>query len=163
MPIYNLGFSEKLIGATEFVLDDDGNEFDKLQTVLYLSHLSCEITLKALLERAGIPIKDIIACSHDFDKMFQPFFVGVEINEEVGSNIFKWVKAGGIGCEQTKAGIYEPTVRTMLTNKRTSQYPSNLRYAGDHISAYPPQELIKAAKILLDDARKYWDKVRLVP
>jgi hypothetical protein len=163
MPIYNIGFSEKLIEAAQFVFDDDGDEFDKLQTVLYLSHLSCEITLKALLEKAGKPIKDIIACSHDFEKMFKPFFVEVEINKEVGNNIYRWVKAGGIGCEQTKEGIYEPTVRTMLTDKKTSQYPSNLRYAGDHISAYPPQELIKASKILLNDALKYWDNIRLVP
>jgi hypothetical protein len=161
--IYNLGFSEKLIEAAQLVFDDDGDEFDKLQTVLYLCHLSCEITLKALLEKAGKPIKDIIACAHDFDKIFQPFFVEVEINREVGNNIYRWIKSGGIGCEQTKDGIFEPTIRTMLTDKRTSQYPSHLRYAGDHISAYPPQELIKASKILLNDALKYYDNIRLAP
>jgi hypothetical protein len=163
VPVYNIGFSEKLIEAAQFVFDDDGDEFDKLQTVLYLCHLSCEITLKALLERAGKPIKDIIACSHDFEKIFHPFFAEVEINEEVGKNIYKWVKAGGIGCEQTKAGINEPTVRAMLTDTGASRYPSNLRYGGDYISSYPPQELIKAAKILLNDTRKYWNNIRLAP
>ncbi len=163
MAVFNLGFSEKLIEAAQFVFDDEGDEFDKLQTVLYLSYLSCEITLKALLEKAGKRIKDIRACSHDFDKIFHPFFVEVEINEEVGNNTYKWVKANGIGCDQTKEGIHEPTVITMLTDKRASQYPSQLRYAGDHINAYPPQELINAAKILLNDARKYWDHVRLAP
>lgn len=158
MPIYSIGFSEKLIDAAQFVLNDDGDEFDKLQTVLYLCHLSCEITLKALLERAGKPIKDIIACSHDFDKMFQPFYMEIQINK--GN---RWVKAGGIGTEQTKKGIYEPTVKTMLTNKKTSHYPSNIRYAGDVIYAYPPQELINASKILLNYARKYWDSIRLIP
>jgi hypothetical protein len=160
---YNLGFSEKLIEAAEFVHNDDGDEFDKLQTILYLCHLSCEITLKAILERAGIPIRDIIACSHDFEKMFQPFFTKVEIYKEVGNNVFRWVKAGGIGCEQTKKELYEPVVRSMLTDKQISQYPSNLRYAGDKISTYPPQELIKAARILLNDANKYWDNLRLAP
>jgi hypothetical protein len=163
MPIFNLGFSDKLIEAAQFIFDDDGDDFDKLQTVLYLSYLSCEITLKALLEKAGKPIKDIRACSHDFEKIFQPFFIEVEINEEVVNNIYKWIKASGIGCEQTKEGIYEPTVRTMLTDKKASQYPSNLRYAGDHISSYPPQELIKAARILHSYALKYWDKIRLAP
>ena len=163
MPVYNLGFSEKLIEAAEFVFNDEGDEFDKLQTVLYLCYLSCEITLKVILERAGIPLRDIISCSHDFEKMFNPFFSKVEIYEEVGNNVFRWVKAGGIGCEQTKEGLYEPVVRTMLTDKRISQYPSNLRYAGEHISAYPPQELIKAARILINDAHKYWDNIRLAP
>ena len=163
MPIYNLGFSKKLIEAAQFIIDDDGNEFDKLQTVLYLSHLSCEITLKALLEKAGKPIKDIIACSHDFDKMFQPFYVEIEIYKEVGNNIYRWVKASGIGCDQTKKGIYEPTIITMLTDKQTSKYPTNLRYAGDHISAYPPQELINASRILLSNARECWDNIRLAP
>ena len=144
-------------------MDDDGDEFDKLQTILYLSYLSCEITLKAILERAGKPVRDIIACSHNFDKIFQPFFSEVEIYKEVENNVYRWVKAGGIGCEQTTKGLYEPVVRTMLTDKRISQYPSNLRYAGDHISAYPPQELIKASRILLEDARKYWDNIRLAP
>lgn len=163
MPIFNLGFSAKLIDAAQFVLADDGDEYDKLQTALYLSYLSCEITLKALLEKAGKPINGIKACSHDFEKIFHSFIVEVEIYDEVADNIPRWRKASRIGCEQTRKGIYEPTVRTMLTNKNASQYPSNLRYAGDHISAYPPQELIKAAKILLDDAHKYWDNIRLAP
>jgi hypothetical protein len=169
MPVFNLGFSEKLIEAAQFVFDDEGDEFDKLQTILYLCHLSCEITLKALLEKAGKPIQDIRACSHDFNKMFQPFFLEVETYREVGNNIYRWGPAGHIGCDQTKEGsykstdIYEPTVRAMLTDERTSRYPSNLRYAGDNISSYPPQELIKAAKILLNDAHKYWDNIRLAP
>jgi hypothetical protein len=163
MPVFNLGFSEKLIEAAQFVFDDEGDEFDKLQTILYLCHLSCEITIKALLEKAGKPIQDIRACSHDFNKMFQPFFLEIETYREVGNNIYRWCPAGHIGCEQTKEGIYEPTVRAMLTDARTSRYPSNVRYAGDTISSYPPQELIKAAKILLDDAHKYWENIRLIP
>jgi hypothetical protein len=161
MPVFSLGFSEKLIDAAQFILDDEGEEFDKVQTVLYLCHLSCEITLKAILERAGIPMRDIIACSHNFEKMFEPFFTKIEIHKEVGNSIFRWVKAGGIGCERTMKGPYEPAIRTMLTNKNTSQYPSKLRYVEDHISAYPPGELIKAARILLQDAHKYWEHIRL--
>lgn len=163
MPVFNLGFSEKLIEAAQFIFDDEGDEFDKLQTILYLCHLSCEITLKALLEKAGKPIQDIKACSHDFEKMFQPFFVEVGTYSEVGNNIYEWYPASHIGCDQTTAGFYEPTVRTMLTDERASRYPSNLRYAGDHISSYPPIELIKAAKSLLNDALKYWDNIRLAP
>lgn len=164
MPIFNLGFSEKLIEAAEFVFNDDGDEFDKLQTVLYLCHLSCEITLKALLEKAGLPMADIISCSHNFEKMLQPYHVKVEVYKEIGNNIYRWVKANNVvGSKQTKKGIHEPIVRAILTDKKASRYPSKLRYAGDHISAYPPQELIIAAKSLLDDARKYWDKIRLAP
>ena len=162
MPIYNLGFSEKLIEAAEFVFNDDGDEFDKLQTVLYLCHLSCEITLKALLEKVGLPIRDIIACSHDFEKMFRPFHVKIQVYNEIGNNLYRWIMANNvIGSKQTKKGNNNPIVRAMLTDGRASQYPSKLRYAGEHICAYPPQELIIAAKSLLDDARNYWDKIRL--
>ena len=64
MAEYNIGFSKKLIDAAGAVAVDDFSDIDAVRTVLYISSLASEITLKALLERAGIPVKDIKARAH---------------------------------------------------------------------------------------------------
>lgn len=64
MSEYNIGFSEKLLGAAQSVADDGLDSVDAVRTILYLSSLASEITLKALLEKAGKPVKDIQARRH---------------------------------------------------------------------------------------------------
>ena len=53
MPEYNLEFSKNLIEAAGFVLQKGEVSVDAKRTILYLSLLSCEITMKALLEKAS--------------------------------------------------------------------------------------------------------------
>lgn len=67
MPEYSIDFSENLIKAARFVLEYQVNSVDAKRTVLYLSLLSCEITMKALLERAGKPVKMIKKRLHNLD------------------------------------------------------------------------------------------------
>jgi hypothetical protein len=64
---YSIDFSENLIKAARFVLEDGADSVDAKRTVLYLSLLSCEITMKALLERAGKPVKEIKKSWHDLN------------------------------------------------------------------------------------------------
>jgi HEPN domain-containing protein len=65
----NLGFSKKLIDAAKFASEREPDIKEAMRTVLYLSKLACEITLKALLEKAGRPIKEIKDHQHDLCKL----------------------------------------------------------------------------------------------
>lgn len=71
MAEYSLGFSESLLKAADFMLQDAAKSVDGKRAVLYLSLLSCEISLKAALEKAGIPVKDIMKCSHRHDQLLE--------------------------------------------------------------------------------------------
>ena len=64
MAEYDISFGERLSETARMVVDEGLAELDAQRTVLYLSLLSTEITLKAMLERAGKPVPDIRARSH---------------------------------------------------------------------------------------------------
>ena len=69
---FSLGFSERLIEAAESFFNIQNNSADEVaRAVLYLSLLSCEISLKALLEQAGFPIKEIKKRSHDLEGLLE--------------------------------------------------------------------------------------------
>lgn len=59
MPEFNLGFSQKLIEAAKAIKSNDLTDLEAKRTVLYLSLLSIEISLKAIMEKAGITISKL--------------------------------------------------------------------------------------------------------
>ena len=61
MAEYDIAFGERLAETARIVAADGLEQLDAQRTVLYLSLLSVEITLKALLEHAGIPVTEIRA------------------------------------------------------------------------------------------------------
>jgi hypothetical protein len=63
---YSLDFSERLIDAARSFSRKKNIDGETGRAILYLSLLSCEISLKALLEQAGFPLKKIKKRSHDF-------------------------------------------------------------------------------------------------
>ena len=68
---YSLEFSQRLIEAANSFVDKEKAKDETGRAVVYLSLLSCEISLKALLEKAGYTIKEIKARSHDFSGLIK--------------------------------------------------------------------------------------------
>src|SRR5262245_15018644 len=95
MPEYSLEFSESLIKAAEGLAAGGMDSVGDKRAVLYLSLVSCEITLKALLERAGWAIYDLIKCSHDLSKLLA-LFSKTEVEEEICPGRLMWVPAARI-------------------------------------------------------------------
>lgn len=85
---YNLGFSEKLADAAAGVVNDGLDNFDSCQTVLYLNLLSSEISLKVLLERAGRPVAQIWAHSHNLSALLQDLGT-CEVEDQIANGISK--------------------------------------------------------------------------
>jgi hypothetical protein len=59
---YDLSFAAKLAEVAGEVHQKAPFAYDARRLVAYLSRLSVEIALKALLEQAGKPVKEIRAC-----------------------------------------------------------------------------------------------------
>ena len=92
MAEYNIGFSEKLIDAAGAVAAEGFKDADAIRTVLYLSSLASEIALKALLEKAGIPVKDIRTRAHSLSGLLTDLGK-CQIQAEVTAGSRTWVPA----------------------------------------------------------------------
>lgn len=116
MAEYNIGFSEKLNMAARIVWDEDPINFESIRTVLYLSSLSSEISLKALLEKAGMPVKDIRAHSHNLIKLLDNF-TRCQIKREIAGSP-RWVPATSIFSEDVDCTNYfNATVGEVLSGE----------------------------------------------
>ncbi len=163
MAEYNTGFSKKLIEAAETVTAEDLSDLDTVRTVLYLSSLATEITLKALLEKAGVPVKTIKARGHSLSKLLAD--IGkCQIQAEVTAASRTWVPATRLRSRVVDSRYSDATVGRILTGEMrgTSKYPNELRY-GDHVKDYPPELKLGAAKEVIDWAKEHWDEIRLPP
>jgi hypothetical protein len=69
MPEYSLGFSQKLIDAAEMLKANGLSDVEAQRTVLYLSLLSIEISLKAIMEEAGVTTGRLRSLSHNHMKL----------------------------------------------------------------------------------------------
>lgn len=56
MPEYDIDFAAKLASVASEVDEKDPWAYDARRVTVYLSRLSAEISMKALLEKAGFPI-----------------------------------------------------------------------------------------------------------
>lgn len=163
MPEYSLEFSEVLLKAAQYVADNDGDEFERMRTVLYLSSLASEITLKALLEKAGKPIESIKGRGHSLCNLLIDLHE-CEVMAEVTKGQLSWVSAVRVRAVTVDDRHRDATIGKLLTGEEheASKYPNELRY-GDHVKDYPPELKLKAARALLVWARKNWEDIRLTP
>jgi hypothetical protein len=148
-----------LIDAAQGIVERGENSEDACRAVLFLSLLSCEITLKVLLEKAGVPLVEIKKVSHDLRKLLAEMD-RCEVDEEISGQLMQWVPASQIGGETIIPGTTF-SVGALLEgeNQETSKYPSDIRYGG-HIYRLPPVAVLAGAEILLDWAYQKWDRIR---
>lgn len=66
---YSFDFSARLVEAAEFLSAEKKDEKEANRAILYLSLLSCEISIKVLLAKNGVNAKTLKKHSHDFSKL----------------------------------------------------------------------------------------------
>jgi hypothetical protein len=140
---YSLEFSKRLIEAAECLKKENltkGKE-DAGRAVLYLSLLSCEISIKAFLEKAGYSVKKLKKDSHSFEKLFK----------KLCSCEFKRKKLGTAAKLLAKSPSPHPgakswTVGKILGFEKTtaSKYPNQIRY-GKILKHYPAALMLECA------------------
>lgn len=161
MPEYSLGFSKKLIEAACIISQEYIDDVDAVRTILYLSSLSSEISLKALLEQAGVPVSDIKNLRHSLGELLT--HVGkCQIQEEVTSGTRAWVPATRIRSIVVDHRYGDATVGKILTGEEcgASNYPNELRY-GDRLRDYSVELKLGAAKAVVEWATEHWNEIRL--
>lgn len=163
MAEYNIGFSKMLMNAADAVATEDFSDIDVVRTVLYLSSLASEITLKALLERAGIPVEDIKSLRHSLSRLFA-VLGKCQVQAAVTTGARTWVPAIQLCAKVVDNRYSDATVGKLITGEEcgASKYPNELRY-GDHVRDYPPELKMGAAKAVIDWVEEHWSEIRITP
>ena len=161
MSEYNIEFAKNLITAAKSVVESDRDSVDAQRAILYLSLLSCEISLKAFLEKAGMPIKKIKALSHNFEKLLNAVRQ-CEVNENiVGVAHPMSVSAARVCAITIDYDGAESTLGAILLQKAggASKYPNEIRYGSTIVHA-PCGAMLQAADKLWDWVNAHVTAVR---
>jgi len=158
---YNPHFAEKLIEAAEYI-SHNLEEVESQRTVLYLSFLSCEISLKFILENAGYEIIKIIKFSHKIKELLDEISINVEFKRQVTPQEKMWISAAAIRGTTVCYQEMKSTVGKILAleEKSVSKYPTEIRY-GRNIYHYPPEILLDTAKGVLNWANENTGNLRV--
>jgi len=160
-PITNsdpFGFSARLIESAEHMLPECHKKPDAGRAVLYDSYLSCELSLKALLEKVGFSPDELKKCLHNFTDLL--ILVGACDLPVSGG---KTKKATSIRSVCAVPGVYNSTVGNLLDSlPYANEYPSGIRYA-KKFDNYEPETMIGCAKVVLDWCRKNFNNLQLPP
>jgi len=150
---YSLEFSQRLIDAASSFIDKDKIDDETGRAVLYLSLLSCEISLKALLEQAGYTIKELKARSHDFSGLIKDLcFCDLEGTGIAGSKPFTGAR---LLSQEVDPNIANGTVGALLKceEQGASKFPNEIRY-GELVRHYPPMLMLGCASKIYEWARE---------
>lgn len=160
MPIYDIRFGKKLAEIAQIVIVEGLLTIDAQRTVLYLSLLSIEITLKAILEHAGKPVADIRVLSHSLAKLLSELSK-CEVEVEVAPGERTYVSASRLRACVLKNGSAESTVGEILDAESlgASVYPNKIRY-GDVLSHFPAEVVAEAAAKVALFAHECWQNIR---
>ena len=141
---YSLEFSRRLLDAAKSFIDKDKIDDETGRAVLYMSLLSCEISLKALLEKAGYTIKELKNRSHDFSGLIKDLcFCDLE---GTGIGGLKPYTGAKLLAQVVDPNISNGTVGALLSCKEqgVSKYPNEIRY-GELVRHFPPMLMFDCA------------------
>lgn len=161
MAEYDIAFGERLAETARMLATEGLTSLDAQRTVLYLSLLSTEISLKAMLERAGKPVSEIRARSHRLAELLSDLGQ-CEVEVEVVSGTKQYVSASRLrGC-LLKHGSAESTIGAVIAaeSQGASRYPNQVRY-GDVLRHVPAEVVAEMASKVSAFARRHWNSLRI--
>lgn len=161
MAEYDIAFGERLAETARMVADEGLAELDAQRTVLYLSLLSTEITLKAMLERAGKPVPDIRGRSHRLAELLSDLGQ-CEVEVEIAPGAKRYVPASRIRAIQLNHGSAQSTVGAVVDaeNQGASTYPNQVRY-GEVLRHFSAEVVAKMATEVAVFARAHWQSIKV--
>lgn len=162
MAEYDIAFGERLAEVAKSVVAEGISELDAKRTVFYLSLLSAEISIKAMLEKAGKPVPAIRALSHRLADLLTELG-RCEVEIEVTPNNRIYLPASRLRACSFRHGNAEITVGAVVDaeSQGASTYPNQIRY-GDVLSHYPPEVVAQMAAKVVAFAHQHWQDIRVM-
>lgn len=161
MPEYDLAFAKKLAAVADKVDEEDSMTYAAGRVIAYLSRLSVEIAMKALLERAGMPVTTIRSRNHSL-RMLLTDLGKCEVEVEIAMGVRQWVSASRVRARSIDLGVAQVPIGELIDAEdvNTSRYPNQIRY-GPTVVDFKPSLLAAMALELCDWADEHWNTIRL--
>ena len=158
---YDIAFAQKLAEVAAAVAEDGLSTAEARRTVLYLSLLSAEISLKAMLEQAGKPAGDIEALGHRLADLMGELD-HCEVEADIVPNRRRHVSASRLRSLVVKWAGAEATVGQIIDAELTgaSKYPNRVRY-GELLKHYPAAVVARMAMDVANFAVHHLQDIRL--
>ena len=159
MAEYDIAFGERLAETARMVASLGLAELDAQRTVLYLSLLSTEITLKAMLEHAGMPVSGICARSHRLAELLSDLGQ-CKVEVEIAPGTKRYVSASRIRAIPLNHGRAQSTVGAVIDaeSQGASTYPNQVRY-GEVLRHFPAEVVAQMAAEVSVFARTHWNDI----
>mgnify|MGYP002620795163 CR=1 FL=1 len=160
MQTYDIGFAHKFAEVAEETIAREPDSIEAHRVVAYMSRVSMEISLKAFLERAGMPIEDIKRRWHCLRRLLKEVDkCEVEVNFTPGTR--RWAPASRVRSLEIQFEGYSTTLGVLLEAEEygASKYPNELRY-GLAPKDFPPEALSRAALKLAGWVGEHWNVAR---
>ena len=156
---YSLNFAKELVSSASSLKGTGHIIEERKRVLLYLSLLSIEITLKYLLEKAGLPIKVIRKRSHNIEGLLEDL-CKCEIKTTIGAQS-RYVPASRIHIRIVNPMFGGATIGNLLQgeSKGASKYPNEIRY-GAIPKHYPPDLMLQCAETVINWAENEGQSIR---
>ncbi|WP_019606606.1 HEPN domain-containing protein [Teredinibacter turnerae] len=151
MSEYNIEFSESMSKAGKLILDSSSIAEEAQRASLYTSLVSIEISLKYLLDKAGISVPK----THDLKKLME-LVCKCTVEDEIAMGISKSVPASRLRSVSVDSRYANATLGTLLEAEEVgaSKFPNEIRY-GTVLKHYPAETMQKASEVMLTWVRNY--------
>lgn len=152
MPQFDINFAMNLAEVSIALLNQGLETPEARRTVIYLSRLSIELSLKALLELAGKPTLEIKKRGHDL----QALLADVESYDfKMGITDAQWHSGTEIRKLNVPYNIHQIDMGIIIEAERhgASKFPNEIRY-GDNVQDVAPEILAPASLILASWAHR---------
>lgn len=157
MAEYDIAFGKRLSETAHMVASQGLAELDAQRTALYLSLLSTEITLKAMLEHAGMSVAHTHRLADLISGLSQ-----CEVEIEIVPGFKRHVSASRIRAIPLNHGRTQSTVGEVIDAERqgASKYPNQVRY-GEILNHFPSDVVAQMATEVSIFAHEHWNDIRI--
>jgi len=162
VPEYDIDFAAKLAQVAREVDESDPWAYDARRVTIYLSRLSAEIAMKALLERAGVTVNEIRKHRHNLPTLLKALdSCVVELKDESG-NVSPASAGALIRAATIDFGIAHMPIGELIeaADERISKYPNEIRY-GNVVRDFQPGILCEMPEVLCQWAKKHWGTIKV--
>ena len=161
MAEYDISFAVKLASIAAEVEEQDPMAYDARRTAVYLGRLSVEISLKALLEKAGVSFSSIRPRSHDLRGLLSDLGE-CEVQVEIATGEMQWCLASCVRSAVIDFGVGHVPIGELIEadDPTISKYPNEIRY-GATVIDYNPILVSQMAVVLANWAQSHWNTIRV--
>lgn len=160
MSTYDVDFGGKLADTAKSIASNGINDPAAKRVVIYLGLLSAEISLKAMLEQAGVAVSKIRRRGHDLSGLLDDLGK-CKVRVDIVPGVPRLVPAARLRAVAIKQGRSEITVGKVIKSEQdgASKYPNSIRY-GNHLRHYPAMVVADMACAVSCFARVNWSSLK---